>query len=266
MYGQVFEIFKSYYMKNKWLVYGIDPAPKKGLSVYDGCGFDHIPIEDASSYLEEIGKKGKNVLVCWDSPLTAPSFSSTAKIEGSVFTQRKIESFFSRKNWKPPKGISVRGYAGCPHWTISRFLLGLPQIGKFDSTHLPFNLQTSNIEKPKSGINVVEVHPALAVWLALRDNRKIKPDGWAYKDKKEKSSFEKILTELKKTELFSDALEGFAPKTVDDDGLDARVAYALGTAWLNNAHNVKILGDRDSGGFLLPMIDKIEDEWAKFQI
>jgi hypothetical protein len=48
--------------------------------------------------------------------------------------------------------------------------------------------------------------------------------------------------------------------------LDARVAYALGTAWLNNAHNVKILGDRDSGGFLLPMIDKIEDEWAKFQI
>jgi len=103
-------------------VCGIDPAPKKGLTVFDGS--DHaIALEDSAAFMAGLARED-DLLVSWDAPLTGPPSSVVggSAARGAAFTQRPIESFFSRAatGFKTPEGISVQGYSGCPHWGAAR--------------------------------------------------------------------------------------------------------------------------------------------------
>lgn len=131
-------------------VIGIDPAPAKGLAVFDGQD-RHIPIDKSRSFIAHLAEQS-DVLVCWDAPLTGPGAAVVSGGEGtdSSFSKRQIESFFSRTHtgFKAPKGISVLGYAGCPHWALTRSLVGLPRTGPFDDAKTPFELIGADLPRP----------------------------------------------------------------------------------------------------------------------
>ncbi len=206
------------------------------------------------------------MLVCWDAPLTGPPSLAVegSEASGSAFSQRPIESFFSRADsgFKAPPGISVRGYSGCPHWALSRSLLGLPRVGPFDASEasLPFGLLTTDTP-PTAGRHVAEVHPAVAIWLWCRLGRESEA-GWKYKES------DAVLRELwgcllaipSISSVFSEARE--APPS--DDVFDARVAYLLGRLWLEGSRSVMLLGGANHGTFLLPRVAGLEAAFSSF--
>ena len=49
-----------------------------------------------------------------------------------------------------------------------------------------------------------------------------------------------------------------------DDELDARVTYGLGRLWLEDADAVLLLGDADSGSFLVPRVRGLEQAFKTF--
>jgi hypothetical protein len=247
-------------------VSGIDPAPKKGLTVFDGA--DHeIKLEDSAAFVADLARDD-DLLVCWDAPLTGPPSSALdgAAARGAAFTQRPIESFFSRAEtgFKTPKGISVQGYAGCPHWAISRNLLGLPRVGRFDAAaeSLPFLPLTRHDQRPVHGRCVVEVHPAVALWLWSRERRQATAS-WLYK--KDCPVLLELWLELLSVPGVAEALsqvQATMPKS--DDELDARVAYVLGRLWLDHSDSVVLLGDTNTGTFLIPFVPGIEQAFRSF--
>jgi hypothetical protein len=247
-------------------VSGIDPAPTKGLAVFDGTD-RQIGLEDSAAFVTELASSDDH-LVCWDAPLTGPPSSVVggAAAKGAAFSQRPIESFFSRANtgFKTPKGISVQGYSGCPHWALTRCLLGLPRVGKFDAQaeSLPFLPLTRDDQRPVRGRCVVEVHPAVALWLWCREGRRATAS-WLYK--KDRTVVLELWEELLKVPSVAGVLSG-ARATVpkSDDQLDARVAYALGRLWLDDPVSVLLLGDADSGTFLVPYVQGIEEAFRLF--
>ena len=155
-------------------VVAIDPAPAKESTMYSAeGGFRSVPASEMRGVLEDLASP---VLLCWDAPLTGPRSVEEAGSGDGDFSQRRLDSFFARKEtgFKTPKGISVLPYAGCPHWTISRSVLGLPRVGPWDADfdRLPFHLLPGNAREA-SGVAVsqltrscaVEIHPAVAAWL-----------------------------------------------------------------------------------------------------
>lgn len=248
-------------------VCGVDPAPGKGLQVFDGEDRKY-PVERARGFLETIREIGE-VLVTWDAPLSGPPacvLDGAGEI-GPAFTQRPIESFFGRKatGFKAPVGISVLGYSGCQHWTISRSLVGLPRVGPFDAAaeSLPFRLVSDDAQRPICGCHIVEVHPAVALWLWCDGKRAGDTASWRYKTEDDvRRELWKILPE----QTAAGNVLGFCdPQALpSDDQLDARVAYALGRLWLDESDSVVLLGDLDSGTFLVPRVDGIVEAFDEF--
>ena len=166
---------------NEVLVLGIDPAPAKNTVIFNGTAFYEFKAEKLAEKLIEM-TSSKNVLLCWDAPLTGPH--SCKKNVTNPFSQRPIEAFFTRthkgydfKIPKIPKGISVMGYSGCPHWAITKAVLGLPKIGQYEQViETPYQLITSG--EYISNQCVVEVHPAVAIWLWCKEDSGI---NWNYK-------------------------------------------------------------------------------------
>jgi hypothetical protein len=215
---------------------GIDPAPVKKSTCFDGVNFGYYNYNQLKEYLIEEKKCNDKLLICWDAPL---SFSLNIDSNASDFYQRKIEFFFSRKEYNTPKGISVRGYAGCPHWAITQYLLGLPKISNFEKNFCPpFDLifNANNITK-----SVTEVHPAVAIWLWCKDEI----TDWEYK--KNKTSLNSIIKVLKTKNIIGKSIE-----IKNDDELDAFVAWKLGKNWVEKTGEVAILGKNKTGSFLLP--------------
>ncbi len=249
-------------------VSGIDPAPRKGLSIFDGA--DHeVAIEDAADKLADLAVDDHR-LVCWDAPLTGPPSSVVggAAAAGPAFSQRPIESFFSckRTGFKTPKGISVLPYSGCPHWALTRCLLGLPRVGRFDLPveSLPFQLATCNDERPAYGRHVVEVHPAVALWLWCREGRSATAS-CHYKNERDPAVLLELWDILRKVPAVATVLyevQDIVPKS--DDQLDARIAYALGRLWLDDPLSVLLLGNADTGAFLVPNVPDIEKKFRSF--
>lgn len=253
-------------------VVGIDPAPTKGLDTFDGTD-RHVALSEARSFVDSL-RQGVDVLVCWDSSLTGPP---TATIggqggSGSDFSQRPIESFFSqaRTGYKTPTGISVRGYSGCPHWALSRALLGLPKVGPYDMVGdaLPFDLLYAD-GPPTAGLHIVEVHPAVAIWLWCRDRRD-SIENWEYKKRDPKRKGPSLVLEevwqllVELPQVAAALPEAARTLPQDDDILDARMAYVLGRLWLSGSGEVTLLGSADHGTFLLPRIRNITDDFAAF--
>lgn len=253
---------------------GIDPGPAKGLHCFDSSGHNHVDLECSRPYLDKLAEED-SILICWDAPLTGPSSVALRSdtLKDSELTQRPIEKFFSQSKWhfKAPKGISVLPYSGCPHWTISRSLLGLPRMGPFDiSDGLPFELCQENIFQGK-GAWIVEVHPAVAMWLWTKDE--ICLTSWEYKKdiRIADAILERLLKILQDSNLH-DALESAkelrkppnkATKGFDDI-LDACIAYILGELWIINDPRVMLLGDERTGSMLVPRSSTLITQWDAF--
>ena len=255
-------------------VISVDVAPGKPSTVFDGCEFKDLDAHALRDYLKEHEKPG--TLVCWDAPLTGPRNPDDAGLPRD-FTQRPIDGFFgSTQGRKTPKGISVLGYGGCPHWTITRSLIGLPRLGPFDAPYweLPFYLwpgapSESDQHPPvDERPTVVEIHPGLAAWLwCCEESRKWKDPKVAriYKGKNGRKLREEMWEIIlsKASGLWD---YGCAP-TETDDQFDAAVGYILGRALLegeNGTVRVASLGDRRMGSFLLPVVPGLESAWKQW--
>lgn len=268
-------------------VIGIDPAPAKDTVIYDGEKFMTKDAVALKKYLDD--EVGEDTLICWDAPLTGmASKDAVCKFEG--YLKKWAESKKKKKpKWSPlearilekyivlrsdiPKGISTNSFSQCPHWTISQYCLGLPLINdefKPPETLKTFKLITSQNEREKlfsNKKNIVEVHPALALYLWLKEEKPIKDDltfDWDYK--KNKKTFNTLVEQLfKKPEKPQaiiepedkengkykvSAIEDKVEKTMTDDHLDAYIAWLLGTLWLKN--EVILVGNKNTGAILLP--------------
>lgn len=240
-------------------VIGIDPAPAKGGTIFDGS-FRHLLPYELGQYLERLSNR-KNVLVCWDAPLTGPQNPAEPGRRLRDFTQRPIETFFSRKEYgfKTPPGISVRGYAGCPHWTISRAYLGLPRIGAWDrlEADLPFKplLEKTFKGTIETGPFITEVHPAVAIWQWCADQRADDAD-WNYK--KVRDTQEAVI------DIILSRCPYDVPRPTNDDELDALAAWLLGTSWVEGENEVRLLGNAEAGSFLLPHADELSRAFEAF--
>ena len=243
-------------------VIGVDPAPKNPSTVYDkDNGIQKKYATDLVKYLNTETDNGKNkdVLICWDAPLVYWNNSfwkseekSPKKDNIDYLYCRPIEKFFQHKDHFPlskkikkKQGVSVLSYAGCPHWTISKYCLGLPIIGQYDKSETPFDLITNEDKKWNSTkSSLIEVHPAVAMYYWLGKDLK--------KYKGNKVEVDRIWKRLQnKVDCFK--MIDYKPK--DDDELDAIVAYVLGNEWANNnggESKVQLFGDATTGSFLLP--------------
>jgi hypothetical protein len=243
-------------------VIGVDPAPRKGIAVFDGED-RYIAVGESRRFVDELNTMS-DLLVCWDSPLTGPPSSVVLGMEasGSAFSQRPVESFFRRTGpgFKAPPRISVCGYSGCPHWAMSRSLLGFPRTGPFDKGAVPFRLVAEDCPRAVDGHLIVEVHPALALWLWCRAMR---PNNASWDYKRDETVRGELWDHICRVPDVARILSA-SDAPCSDDVLDARVAYTLGRLWLEKPASVVLLGDLDKGTFLLPNVDGLQAAFRSF--
>lgn len=249
--------------KPKTKILGIDPAPGKSSTVFDGSEYHRYSPGEVQQLLHGLDP---DTLVCWDAPLSGPAYPDAPGYTAGDLTQRPIDRFFSRTEYgyKTPKGISVLPYAGCPHWTISRRILGLPRMGEYDEgwAKLPLALvPVPDEEQQPPRPRVAEVHPAVAMWLWWQKER---GDGahWVYKGaKRRKATFDDLVGRVTaKAEAVGEMVR---PVPQNDDQLDALVAYVLGALWIAESGEVELLGDRVVGSLLVPWVAGLAEGFAK---
>jgi hypothetical protein len=247
------------------LIVGVDPASGKGSSVFyfeptkqEVFYEPKYGPEELEGFLREIRDKYQRVLLAWDAPLTGTG----ANYQASQ-TQRLIETFLNKKEIKKV-GANTQGYAGLSHWVISRKLLGLPRVGKFDMSHdsLPFRLIFKR-EKLRDNKNcVVEVHPALALAYLLPEMIPYKSGNVEHRKKAVKANFLALST----TPFFKNLQQGAQINEVkDDDHLDAFIAYGLAYNWLHSDQVIMLneSGEKD-GGLLMPIGFEFSTHYSKF--
>ena len=163
-----------------------------------------------------------------------------------------------------PKGISTNSFSQCPHWTITQYCLGLPQIfqpEKIYPSNVPFNLITEQ-KLPFEGKNVVEVHPALALWLWLQDEvkdyKRSSKKSEATSDDKHPKNKKEIIKEI--ITSLNEKLSFDVPCDIEnDDYLDAYIAWKLGDLWQNEQDKVILVGNKNTGAMLLPK--EVSEDW-----
>lgn len=259
-------------------VIGIDPAPAKKSVIYnDVDGFTEVEADKLKEYLDHTIKiLEEDVLICWDAPLTGMASENTIRnfqqyLEALAKSKKK-----KKPKWSPleariiekyivlqdpttiPKGISTLPYTGCSHWAITQHCFGLPLINdefKPPETLKTFKLITSQNEREKLSSNkknIVEVHPALALWLWLKDDKVVDYKGGKEKKKKNSEEKKKIVQEL--TIKLNSCLGIKTEVNIEkDDYLDAYVAWLLGTLWLKE--EVILAGNKNTGAMLLPKVE-----------
>ena len=223
--------------------------------------FADLDARSLGAYLVRMRSQHREMLLCWDAPLTGPREPDDAGGRGD-FTQRPIESFFrdGKRGCKAPPGVSVLGYGQCPHWTITRSLIGLPRLGPYDASYedLPFDLLSGGRLSGHRRHVVAEIHPGVAAWLWCREQR-CGNVSWAYK------SDAAVLAEMWEIIRSETAcIWGDGPTPTNDDQFDAAVGYILGRALVGGEDcgvRVAMLGDRRTGSFLLPDSPRLRGKW-----
>jgi hypothetical protein len=266
-------------------VIGIDIHPGKKSTLFNGNEYLDLDSSGLKEFLLKIGKNNnKNTLICCDAPLTGPrdiDNDITYKNSSNSLTKRDIEYFFTNnfgfnvniKNTntgeKKFKGISVGNYSSLPHWTITKRLFGLPIMGRYCKKDIPFKHIHSKEEISDPFNNyIVEVHPGLAIWIWL--NKKwMENYDWEYKSKKnEMRAFNQIKTDLdclffREVNIDRSIMTKF-DQIDNDDKLDSFIAWMLGYLWLKDSGLVNIIGNVETGSFLLPVLENLKSSFDDF--
>jgi hypothetical protein len=272
-------------------IVAVDPAPAKASTFFgelDGVSkstcntlsFEQISAKEVVNKVAGLAED-KSIFLAWDSPLTGPSEKTDPGKQERDFSQRLIESFFSRKEtgFKTPKGISTLPYSQCPHWAITKACLGLPLLGgpEENEESLPFILLDSSIAHLPNAPCVVEIHPAVAIWLWCEwgNGNCTKPKSYAYKRSTE--DFKAVLRRLfgvwQQYNLdWLNLLLDFMQKRPalehpkGDDELDALTGYVLARMFLGHKPNnsVTILGTKRTGSMLLPNLNGIQVKFDEY--
>ena len=249
-------------------VFGIDPAPSKRSILFDGQRFLSLSPQALKKFIYSLSEPA---FIGWDAPLGA-------SIDEECFDlySREIERFFNnqRKALGIPKGISTLGYAGCPHWTITQYIFSLPILNPSMQRSSEFFHIESKDELERHRFLVAETHPALSIWLFLKDHLRenaLFADSWQYKGNIAKSLKQERLcaiadalfeTEIvKKLDIAPDVKKRVKE---DDDHLDAFVCYVVSTLFVRGSEAVALYGDAKRGSFLLPYEAKIYKEFENF--
>jgi predicted RNase H-like nuclease len=137
------------------------------------------------------------------------------------------------------------------------------------------NEQLTSADKRAS---VVEVHPAVAIWLWYIGAGR-RPAEWSYKNiKVEKNSENESKTDFQ--ERSKHIREGrvlahwnavceianlpkHLPTPTNDDELDAIIAWLLADRWMSGT-GVVLLGNQKTGCFLVPKIDGLLEAFSRF--
>ena len=153
-------------------------------------------------------------------------------------------------------------YAGCPHWAVSRAAVGLPKVGSFNCPNIPLNLCASGMP-PGKGKHIVEVHPAVAIWLWCRSNNG--QNAWTYK---KNAKIRNDLWDIMMKDPINAIFARSTPPSNDDE-FDAYVAWLLGIRWLMG-QGVILLGNAAWGSFLVPSLNNnlhnLQANFASFVI
>lgn len=276
------------------VVIGIDPASGKGSYVFSpgvsdlgsgeisGRGIDRVmkrtelrELLRSSCEQKDSGAtpfNAESCLVCWDAPLTGPRYPDAPHPEIAEEGEDRKESLTTREIERKGKdsrypdvaaasaapGVSICGFSGLSHWVISRHVLGLPRVGRFDAKYceLPLYPVFTREELHKHRFAITEVHPTLAVWMWLGKTEDWQP----YKGSKiSKKKVAEAVQSMWRT-LIENHLPGFGdqlklPLPTDGDAFDARVAWLLGYLWLTG-DGVEVVGTEHDGSFLLPRSSK----------
>jgi hypothetical protein len=232
-------------------VIGVDPASGKKSYVFS----PELRIDSALNVAQLHGHiqqwSTDRVLLCWDAPLTGPSNPNHPN-ESANLTRRPIEETHANST-KDVEGVSVLGYSGLSHWTITRHLLGLPIVSRFDAPfdQLPLYPVFDRSSVDKHSAVVTEVHPTLALWYWLQNESLFPYKKSSMKaDERRAKVHDAWATLLQALEPFHLEIADFGPPSSDDE-LDARLAWILGTLWLKD-EAVHLEGDVKTGSFLLP--------------
>ena len=152
---------------------------------------------------------------------------------------------------------------------MTKHFLGLPVIGPWDTPieELPFTLISNNEVPTNKGSYVVEVHPAVAIWLWCSHFSTSEITNWEYK--KSDSDFQQIWTCLSEIIMSYRLFQGYDLTPADfnlksDDELDALISWLLGKLFIDGNQNVSLLGSKESGSFLLPEIPTMRIAWKKY--
>lgn len=258
------------------IVVGVDPAPRSGAVIAylirpDGLVFEAVSPDALADRLTGVlAAPGVGPrLICWEAPLTGPTVAPQLDAREGAYSRRPIEVAFSRSGLNPPSGISVLPYCLCPHWTISRAVLGHPRVSRYDVTAgLPHAL-VFDLPNPQAGSVVTEVHSAVAIWVALG----MPDENLSYKGRNPALSPAELFERFKGSACVRswrralgqpvDSVLGGVDawigrhRGLGDDRLDAVVALLLGIVWLSDPELVGVFGDAFTGSFLLPRTKKL---------
>ena len=240
-------------------VLGIDPAPAKDSVIFDGQEFQHFSPKQLKEHIDRLSMQEESLFIAWDAPLSAAMDE-----ENFSLTIRKIERFFNRngryaKELHIPEGISTLGFSSCPHWTLSQYLFGYPVINPHFCRNIEFELVMDNeiLQKSRAGHFLTEIHPALSMWILLKDiiDDELFDASWKYKGDSSKETKKRshiIVEHLFALEFVQEYIDTISLRIITDDELDAFVCWLMGRALINNDPRVRIYGDRSNGSFLLP--------------
>jgi len=257
-------------------IFGIDPAPVKNSIVFDGKKFREFSPYDLKRFINKVEYLYEDIFIAWDAPLSAAISSANFNLY-----ERKIEKFFNRnaknrRSFSIPKGISTLGYACCSHWTISQYIFGYPVLNNKISVNHSFNLISDSYDvNYNHSKQITEIHPALSMWIVLKDKLKTNSlfqDSWQYKgvDTKDKLNYKRrkiIIDSLAEISFVSDEIDISWIKEElyeSDDKLDTFFCWLLAKKLILKRNDVKIYGDIINGSFLLPFDDTIQRDFLEY--
>lgn len=236
---------------SKIKVIGVDPAPVKDSTVFDGEKFQHLGFEELKVEIDRLAKLKEHVLICWDAPLLNTTERKPPYFKEIEKTLKKLFYTGANKKKKGAEGVSVLPFGTCPHWTISRYILGLPRFSSYDSEDVPFKLLESDDEKCNIKHSVLEVHPAVGLY--YWSDKKL----GAYKNSKP-DKIKQVWDIVKEhPALIKQSNTEVNPK--NDDELDALMAFMMGKLWVESDEWVKLYGNPEIGGMLLPRVNEIDE-------
>jgi hypothetical protein len=229
------------------LIIGIDPASSKGLMVW----MNETPLKkkatDARDWLSSLRQEHRNLLTCWDSPLSFnPAFSLSDRPVEKVLraqVERWVKEGRIEKD-RTGKAVSVQPFSGCSHWVISCEATGQP-FAQSDISPIP--IANSSTQVRTGGAWLIEAHPAvaMAIWWIERN----KPGAFPIY-KKRPEACRRIAEVLGFNQLVE-------LDRLDDDILDAYVSHRLAEQFMTGES--RWVGDHINGGFILP--NSAEDVW-----